>query len=71
MVENNLVANVRHAAVRIDGRAGGQQHQLSGKLMGNTFYARKPAVCIDDEFNDDPVRERANTCNREWLPWPF
>lgn len=71
IVQNNLIANVRHAAVRIDARAGGGQHRLDGKLMGNTFYARQPAVCIDDEFNDDPVRVKANTCNREWLPWPF
>lgn len=71
IVENNLVANVRHAAVRIDARHGGTTRRLDGKLMGNTFYARSPAVCIDDEYNDDPVRVRANTCNKEWLPWPF
>jgi hypothetical protein len=71
VVENNLIANVRHAAVRIDGRAQGRQQHLHGKLLGNTFYARSPAVCIDDEFNDDPVKVRANTCNREWLVWPF
>jgi len=71
VVQNNLIANVRHAAVRIDGRAGGRQQHLHGKLMGNTFYARSPAVCIDDEYNDDPVKVRANTCNREWLVWPF
>jgi len=71
MVENNLIANVRHAAVRIDGRSHGHQARLHGRLIGNTFYARRPAVCIDDEFNDDPVKERANSCNREWLPWPF
>ena len=71
VVENNLVANVRHAGVRIDARAGGQQHRLDGKLIGNTLYARSPAVCIDDEYNDDPVRVRANVCNREWLVWPF
>ncbi len=71
IVENNLIANVRHSAVRIDGRSGGQLHRLHGRLMGNTFYARHPAVCIDDEYNDDPVRVRANTCNSGWLPWPF
>lgn len=72
VVQNNLIANVRHAAVRIDARgAGGDVHRLDGKLMGNTFYARPPAHCIDDEFNDDPVRVKANTCNREWLTWPF
>ncbi len=72
IVENNLIANVRHAGVRVDARgAAGGQHRLDGKLMGNTIYARQPAVCIDDEFNDDPVRVKANTCNREWLPWPF
>lgn len=71
VVENNLVANVRHAAVRIDARSGGRQHRLDGKLIGNTLYARSPAVCIDDDYNDDPVRVRANTCNRDWLPWPF
>jgi hypothetical protein len=71
IVQNNLVANVRHAAVRIDARSGGRQHRLDGKLMGNTFYAMSPAVCIDDEYNDDPVRVRANTCNRERFWWPF
>jgi hypothetical protein len=71
IVENNLVANVRHAAVRIDARAGGHQHRLDGKLMGNTLYAMSPAVCIDDDYNDDPVRVRANTCNRERYFWPF
>ena len=70
-VQNNLIANMHHAAVRIDGRSGGQQHRLRGKVMGNTFYARSPAVCVDDEHNDDPVRVRANVCNRGWLPWPF
>lgn len=71
IVENNLIANPRHAAVRIDARHNGTSHRLDGKLMGNTLYARSPAVCIDDEYNDDPVRVRANTCNKEWLPWPF
>lgn len=72
VVENNLIANVRHAGVRVDARGAGEgQHRLDGKLMGNTIYARQPAVCIDDAYNDDPVRVRANTCNREWLPWPF
>ncbi|GAA0583228.1 hypothetical protein GCM10008942_35170 [Rhizomicrobium electricum] len=71
IVQNNLVANVRHAAVRIDARAGGRQHRLDGKLMGNTLYAMSPAVCIDDDYNDDPVRVRANTCNRERFFWPF
>jgi hypothetical protein len=71
VVENNLVANVRHAAVRIDARSGGRQHRLDGKLIGNTLYAMSPAVCIDDEYNDDPVRVRANTCNRERFWWPF
>jgi hypothetical protein len=71
IVENNLIANVRHAAVRIDGRAGGHQTRLHGRLIGNTFYARSPAECVDDQFNDDPVKVRANTCNREWLVWPF
>jgi hypothetical protein len=71
IVENNLVANVRAAAIRIDGRANGRQHRIHGKLIGNTFYARRPAVCIDEEYNDDPVKVRANNCNREWLPWPF
>ncbi len=71
VVENNLVANVRHAAVRIDARAGGRQHRLDGKLIGNTLYAMGHAVCIDDDYNDDPVRVRANTCNRERFFWPF
>jgi len=71
VVENNLVANTRHASVRIDGRHGGQQHRLNGKLMGNTLYAEKPGVCIDDEYNDDPVRVNANTCNRDRYIWPF
>lgn len=71
VVENNLVANARQAAVRIDGRFGGRQHRLNGKLMGNTLYAEKPGVCIDDDYNDDPVRVKANTCNRDRLPWPF
>jgi hypothetical protein len=71
IIENNLVANVRHAAVRIDARAGGHQHRLDGKLIGNTLYAMSPAVCIDDDYNDDPVRVRANTCNREHFWWPF
>jgi hypothetical protein len=70
VVENNLVANVRHAGVRIDGRFGGQQHRLNGKLMGNTIYIER-GPCIDDDYNDDPVRVRANTCNRDRLPWPF
>ena len=71
VVENNLIANARHAGVRIDARSDGHQHRLDGKLIGNTLYARSPAVCIDDAYNDDPVRVRANTCNRDWLPWPF
>lgn len=71
VVENNLIANARHAGVRIDARSGGRQHRLDGRLIGNTLYARSPAVCIDDSYNDDPVRVRANTCNRDWLPWPF
>jgi hypothetical protein len=71
IVENNLIANVVHAGVRIDARVGRDRLRLNGKLIGNTVYARKPAVCIDDEFNDDPVHVRANMCNREWLPWPF
>jgi hypothetical protein len=71
VVENNLVANVRHAAVRIDARADGRQRRLNGKLIGNTLYAMGHAVCIDDYYNDDPVRVRANTCNRERFFWPF
>lgn len=71
IVENNLIANPRHAAVRIDGRAGGHQNRLHGRLVGNTFYARSPAVCVEDEYNDDPVWERANRCNKDWLVWPF
>jgi len=71
VVENNLIANAHHAAVRIDGRFGGVQHRLRGKLMGNTLYVEKPGECIDDYYNDDPVRVRANTCNRDRLPWPF
>jgi hypothetical protein len=72
IVENNLVANVRHAAVRIDARGpSGRQHRLDGKLIGNTLYAMSPAVCIDDDYNDDPVRVRANVCNRERFFWPF
>ncbi|GAA0544537.1 hypothetical protein FHS83_000523 [Rhizomicrobium palustre] len=71
VVENNLVANSRRAAVRIDGRFGGAQHRLNGKLMGNTLYADKSSQCIDDTYNDDPVRVKANTCTRDRLPWPF
>lgn len=71
IIENNLIANVWHAAVRIDGRGGGRRYRMRGRLMGNTFYARGRAVCVDDEYNDDPVRIRANRCNRGWLPWPF
>ncbi len=72
VIENNLIANVRHAAVYIDARgAGDNVHRLHGKLVGNTFYARPPAHCVDDEFNDDPVRVKANTCNRECHRWPF
>jgi hypothetical protein len=71
VVENNLIANVRHAGVRIDSRVNGNEQPLYGKLIGNTIYARSPAVCIDDRHNDDPVRVRANTCNKEWLVWPF
>ncbi len=71
VVENNLVANAHHAAVRIDGRFGGEQHRLHGKLMGNTLYVERPGECIDDTYNDDPVRVRANTCNRDRFPWPF
>jgi len=71
IIENNLIANVRHAAVRVDGRSSGRLHRLHGRVMGNTFYARGRAVCVDDEYNDDPVRIRANHCNRGWLSWPF
>lgn len=71
VVENNLIANTRHAGVRIDGRVGGTQHRLHGKLMGNTLYAERPGVCIDDTYNDDPVRVDANTCNRDRYIWPF
>ena len=71
IVENNLIANVKHAGVRVDGRVGNDRLRLHGKLIGNTVYARSPAVCIDDRYNDDPVHVRANMCNREWLPWPF
>jgi hypothetical protein len=71
VVENNLIANVRHAGIRVDSRVNGEQRPLNGKLMGNTIYARSPAMCIDDRHNDDPVRVRANTCDREWLVWPF
>lgn len=71
VVENNLIANPRRAAVRIDARSGGRQHRLDGRLIGNTLYAMSPAVCIDDDYNDDPVRVRANTCNRERFFWPF
>jgi len=71
VVENNLIANVRHAGIRVDSRVNGEPQRLNGKLIGNTIYARSPAVCIDDRYNDDPVRVRANTCNKEWLVWPF
>jgi len=71
VVENNLIANVWHSGVRIDSRVDGERQPLFGKLIGNTIYARSPAVCIDDRHNDDPVRVRANTCNRDWLAWPF
>jgi len=71
VVENNLIANVRHSGVRIDARAGGEMRPLFGRLIGNTIYAPGHAVCIDDQHNDDPVRVRANICNRDWLPWPF
>ena len=71
IVENNLIANVMHAGVRVDNRVGADRLRLHGKLIGNTVYARSPAVCIDDRYNDDPVRVRANMCNRDWLPWPF
>jgi hypothetical protein len=71
VVENNLIANTRRAGVRIDGRFGGQQHRLNGKLMGNTLYVERSGTCIDDDYNDDPVRVKANTCHRDRLPWPF
>jgi len=45
--------------------------RMRGRVIGNTLYARSHAVCIDDRYNDDPVQERANVCNRGWLPWPF
>lgn len=70
IVENNLVANVRHAAVRIDGRVQGRMERIHGRVIGNTFYARH-AECIDDKYNDDPVETRANTCNKSWFSWPF
>jgi hypothetical protein len=61
IVENNLVANVRHAAVAIDGPA-------RGRVMGNVFYAPGHARCI---AGDDHVEERDNICHDSWLPWPF
>ncbi|MDR3527069.1 MAG: right-handed parallel beta-helix repeat-containing protein [Rhizomicrobium sp.] len=70
VVENNLIANAHRAGVRIDGRFGGAQHHLNGKLMGNTIYAEH-GQCIDDDFNDDPVRVKANTCNRDRFNWLF
>ena len=71
VVENNLIANARHAGVRVDGRFGGAIHRLHGKLMGNTLFAERPGVCIDDEYNDDPVYVRANNCSRDRFLWPF
>ena len=61
IVENNLVANVRHAAVAIDDHA-------HGRVMGNVFYAPGHARCIS---GDGHVEERANVCHGSWLPWPF
>jgi hypothetical protein len=61
IVENNLVANVRHAAVAIDGPA-------RGRVMGNVFYAPGHARCI---AGDGRVEERDNACHDSWLPWPF
>lgn len=70
IVENNLVANTRLAAVRIDGRVGDRVVRMHGSVIGNTFYARH-GECIDDKYDDDPVRTRANTCNKSWFSWPF
>jgi len=61
IVENNLVANVRHAAVAIDGPA-------RGRIMGNVFYAPGHARCI---AGDGHVEEDDNACHDSWLPWPF
>ncbi len=61
IVENNLVANVRHAAVAIDDRA-------RGRVMGNMFYAPGHASCIAGYGH---VEKRANVCHGSWLPWPF
>ena len=61
IIENNLVANVRHAAVAIDDHA-------HGRVMGNVFYAPGHARCIS---GDGHVEERANVCHGSWLPWPF
>lgn len=61
IVENNLVANVRHAAVAID-------NQVRGRVMGNVFYAPGHARCI---AGDGHIEERANVCHDSWLPWPF
>ena len=64
-VENNLIANVQHAAIMI---AGGSK--MHGRVIGNTFYARPPAHCIAGE-NDDPIKVHSNACNREWFTWRF
>jgi len=61
IVENNLVANVRHAAVLVDGPA-------HGRVMGNVFYAPGHARCID---GDGHIDEGDNACHGSWLPWPF
>jgi hypothetical protein len=61
IVENNLVANVRHAAVAIDEHA-------HGRVMGNVFYAPGHARCI---AGDGHVEEHANVCHGSWLNWPF
>ncbi|MBU6296993.1 MAG: right-handed parallel beta-helix repeat-containing protein [Alphaproteobacteria bacterium] len=60
IVENNLVANVRHAAVAVEGR-------VHGRVIGNVFYAPGHASC----FAGDDIDEDANRCHDSWLSWPF
>ncbi len=61
IVENNLVANVRYAAVAADEHA-------HGRVMGNVFYAPGRAHCI---AGGRYIEDRANACHGSWLPWPF
>ncbi len=62
LVENNMVANVRRAAVAVDGR-------VRGRVLGNVLYAPGDATCIAHWGGH--VDEHANTCHDSWLSWPF